>query len=310
MRVRARAKGLTLRIEYEGPIPHRIQSDPTRLRQILINLTGNAIKFSEIGNICLVARLLDAESDEPRMQFDIVDRGIGMTEEQIGKLFQPFVQADTSTTRKFGGTGLGLTISKRFAEILGGSIHVHSAPGEGSTFSVTVSTGPLEGVKMVDNPTEVEAAVNQDAKPGGGDARLDCRVLLAEDGPDNQRLITFILKKAGADVTVAENGRIALDLALAARDEGSPFDVIVMDMQMPVMDGYEATRRLRQEGLTGPIIALTAHAMSHDRQKCLDAGCDEYVTKPIDRKKLIETVAEYAGKKSGQTADGAILAGK
>ncbi len=294
MRVRASATGLPLEVEYEGPMPQHIRSDPTRLRQILFNLIGNAIKFTEVGKVQVVARLLDAGSDEPKMQFDIVDTGIGMTDQQIGKLFQPFVQADTSTTREFGGTGLGLTISKRLAEMLGGNIQVHSTPGEGSIFSVTVSTGSLEGVTLVDNMTDAEASTERVAKPTIADIRLACRILLAEDGPDNQRLISFILKKAGAEVTVAENGQIALDLALVARNEGIPFDVILMDMQMPILDGYEATRKLREAGYVGSIIALTAHAMNSDRNKCLDAGCDDYMTKPIDRKKLISLAERYA----------------
>ena len=294
MRVRANAKNLPLEIEYDGPIPQTIQSDPTRLRQILINLTGNAIKFTEVGKVRLVARLLDAESDDPKMQFEVVDSGIGMTGEQIAKLFKPFSQVDTSTTRKHGGTGLGLTISKRLAGKLGGDIAVKSTPGKGSTFAVTVATGRLDGVKLLDNPTEARLPTDPVKKPAGPTAKLDCRVLLAEDGPDNQRLIAFLLKKAGAEVAVAENGQIAHDLALAARDEGTPFDVILMDMQMPVMDGYDATSKLREAGYTGPIIALTAHAMTTDRDKCLNAGCDDYTTKPIDRKDLIQMVASYA----------------
>jgi len=294
MRVRANAKNLPLDVEYDGPIPQAIQSDPTRLRQILINLIGNAIKFTEVGKVRLVARLLDAESDEPKMQFEVVDSGIGMTEEQIARLFKPFHQADSSTTRKFGGTGLGLTISKRLAEKLGGDIAVTSTPGEGSTFTVTVGTGPLDGVKLLDNPVEAQVSTEPDKKPTAPKTKLDCRVLLAEDGPDNQRLIAFLLKKAGADVTLAENGQIAHDLALAARDQRTPFDVILMDMQMPVMDGYDATGRLREAGYAGPIIALTAHAMSTDRDKCLNAGCDDYLAKPINHRKLISVVTEYA----------------
>ncbi|MCH7988649.1 MAG: PAS domain S-box protein [Planctomycetes bacterium] len=298
MRVRASAKGLPLETEFDGPIPEHILSDPTRLRQILINLIGNAIKFSETGKIRVLARLLDADSDAPRLQFDVIDTGIGMTEEQIDKLFQPFSQADTSTTRKFGGTGLGLTISKRLSEMLGGEIRVQSTPGEGSTFSVTISTGPLAGVKMVDHLSENEISSEQLKKRAVVDVRLDCRVLLAEDGPDNQRLISFILKKAGADVEIAENGQIAFDLALSAREAENPFDVILMDMQMPVLDGYAATGQLREAGYTGTVIALTAHAMSNDREKCLNAGCDDYIAKPIDRRKLISLVAEYAARQT------------
>ncbi len=230
------------------------------------------------------------------MQLEVVDSGIGMTEEQIAGLFKPFSQVDSSTTRKHGGTGLGLAISKRLAEKLGGDISVASAAGEGSTFTVTVATGPLDGVKLIDKPTEAQFPIDSDAKPAASRAQLDCRVLLAEDGPDHQRLIAFLLKKAGAEVVVADNGQIACDLALAARDERASFDVILMDMQMPVMGGYEATGKLREAGHTGPIIALTAHAMSTDRAKCLDAGCDDYATKPIDHKKLVSMVAEYASR--------------
>ncbi len=294
MRVRAKAKNLSLVVEYNGPMPKNVQSDPTRLRQILINLTSNAVKYTEVGEVRLVARMLDAQSDEPKIQFEVVDSGVGMTDQQIAMLFKPFSQVDSSTTRKHGGTGLGLAISKRLAEKLGGDITVKSSPGEGSTFIVTVETGPLDGVELLENPTESQLQIDPDKKPTAAKVNLDCRVLLAEDGPDNQRLISFLLKKAGADVTVAENGQIAHDLALAGRDEGAPFAVILMDIQMPVMDGYDATSQLREAGYSGPIIALTAHAMSTDRDKCLNAGCDDYMSKPVDREKLIAIVAQYA----------------
>ena len=177
----------------------------------------------------------------------------------------------------------------------GGDIGVKSSPGKGSTFTLTISTGSLEGVLLIDNPTEPECHVEQ---PGESsvvhNAKLNCRVLIAEDGPDNQRIISFILKKAGAEVTAAENGQVALDCVQVAQDEGNPFDVILMDMQMPVKDGYDATKTLRANGYSKPIIALTAHAMAEDRQKCLDAGCDDYMTKPIDRVMLVELVAQYA----------------
>ena len=162
---------------------------------------------------------------------------------------------------------------------------------------MTVETGDLEGVKLLESP--VAAAVP--SAPDSSDAAVgaiqrDCRILLAEDGPDNQRLIAFLLKKAGAEVTLAENGRVACNEALAACDRGEPFDVILMDMQMPVMDGYEATLELRAEGYTGPIVALTAHAMKHDEQKCLDAGCDSYLAKPIERQRLLAIVADSAAR--------------
>ncbi len=296
MSVPAQAKGLPLKIEYAGGIPERIQCDPTRLRQILINLVGNAIKFTETGSIRLVARLAEGSDSESRMQFDVIDTGVGLTEEQVVKLFQPFTQADASTTRKSGGTGLGLTISKRLAEMLGGDITISSSEDGGSTFSVTVDTGPLEHVSILENITEVVARNNLSTEtPAAPTVNLNCRILLAEDGPDNQQLISFILEKVGANVTLAENGLIAYEVALAASQAGEPFDVILMDMQMPVMDGYTATRRLRDADYAGSIVALTANAMAGDDKKCREAGCDGYATKPIDRARLYATVARYAG---------------
>ena len=188
---------------------------------------------------------------------------------------------------------MGLTISNRFAEMLGGDITViRTEMGVGSTFRVSIATGPLEGITMLDDPMSATAVADAS---GGGRCIFPSnlgglRILLVEDGPDNQRLISFILKKAGAEVETEENGKLALDAALASRDKGDPFDVILMDMQMPLMDGYEATRQLRAKGYTGTIIALTAHAMSGQRVKCLDAGCDDFASKPIDRVKLVEMI--------------------
>ncbi|QDU09707.1 PAS domain S-box protein [Gimesia aquarii] len=297
MRVRTKAKGLELNIQFDGPIPETICSDPTRLRQVLINIVGNAIKFTETGTIQIIVRLLNRERLEPKLQFDVIDSGIGIPEEKIARLFTPFTQADGSTTRKFGGTGLGLTISKRLVELLGGTISVTSTNGKGSTFSVTVTTGPLNKVRMITNAAE-SITENAESNTSQEPELLlkDSRILFAEDGPDNQRLIGFVLKKSGADVTVVENGQIAFDKATEALSENQPFDVILMDMQMPVLDGYAATRKLRNAGYSPPIIALTAHAMSTDRQKCIDAGCDDYATKPIVRNKLIKMLASYANK--------------
>ena len=296
MRVRAEAKNLPLEVEYVGAIPEQIYSDPTRVRQILINLLGNAVKFTETGTVRVTTRLVYSPGKATCLQFDVADTGIGLTPEQIAKLFQPFTQADASTARRFGGTGLGLTISKRLAEMLGGDISITSEAGKGSTFTVTVETGPLEGSRMLDNPSEAVAETRQKVKECLTPAiKLNCRLLLAEDGPDNQRLISFVLRKAGADVTLAENGQIARQKALAARDSGEPFDVILMDMQMPVMDGQTATRKLREDGYTGLIIALTANAMAGDEQECRQAGCDGYATKPIDRSRLFAEIARHLG---------------
>jgi PAS domain S-box-containing protein len=292
--VRVESKGISFYLEFEGPIPEIIQTDPTRLRQILNNLVGNSLKFTEVGGVRLITRLIDADGPHPALQFDVADTGIGMTPQQVSKLFQPFAQADTSTTRRFGGTGLGLAISKRLADLLGGEIYVaESKPGCGTRVRITIGTGPLTDAKMLEDPQSAvvpKTTTNGAASEGGPGASLDCRILLAEDGPDNRRLIAYVLRKAGADVTTVENGQLAVDAALAARDAGEPFDVILMDMQMPVMDGYSATRLLRKEGYVGPVIALTAHAMAADRRKCLTAGCSEYASKPINRRELIETI--------------------
>ncbi len=302
MRVPAAAKGLLLNIEYTGAIPETIPSDSTRLRQILINLIGNAIKFTETGTIRLVTSLVGSD-DKPYLQFDVIDTGRGLTESQANKLFQPFMQADTSTTRKFGGTGLGLTISKRFAELLGGDVVISETElGVGSTFRATVATCRLDGMRMLDDPlsaTTVPDAPVSVAQESQSDLQ-GFRILLVEDNRTNQALIVGMLKKVGADVSVEENGRLALDRVLASMQRTSgghsqpPFDLILMDMQMPVMDGYKATGALRKEGYTGPIIALTANAMQGDGEECLQAGCDDYATKPIDRKKLIELIRRNA----------------
>ncbi len=307
MRVRASKKGICLKYSYHGPIPRTIRTDPTRLRQILINLIGNAIKFTEQGEIRVVTRLEQPGTGHPLLRVDISDTGIGMTPSQLGSIFKEFSQADTSTTRRFGGTGLGLTISKSLAKLLGGDISVRSRSGEGSTFSVTVDTGPLDATNMLESPI-LPARTSLPSKPKSDSpaAQLDCRVLLAEDGVDNQRLISLILRKAGADVTIVENGQLAMNAASTAWAEDRAFDVILMDMQMPVMSGYDATRLLRKKGYQGVIIALTAHAMQGDSKKCLNAGCDAYATKPIDRHDLVELVRRYATKAPQSAADASI----
>ncbi|MBN1908718.1 MAG: response regulator [Pirellulales bacterium] len=287
----AEAKGLVLEVVHDGPIPKLIQTDPARLRQILTNLVSNAVKFTPHGSIRLETRLRPIGHGKADIEFQVVDTGIGLTEAQIDTLFEPFTQVDSSSTRRFGGAGLGLAITKRLCTLLGGTLSVSSRKGEGSVFSVRIPAGSLDELQLSGDPSS--SLQGPSVEPKLPTATLAGRVLLAEDGPDNQRLLSWILRKAGAEVTVAENGAVAVEQAHGAMKAGRPFDIILMDMQMPVLDGYEATKALRAAGYFGPIVALTAHAMEGDRRKCLEAGCDDYLTKPIDRNRFVAAVANH-----------------
>ena len=297
LRFRSEAKQIGLTLTYDGPIPDTIESDPTRVRQILMNLISNAIKFTERGSVSVRMKMIDStgavcRSSKPgeplRMQCDIVDSGIGMSDEQIARLFAPFVQADESTTRRFGGTGLGLSISRKLVRLLGGEIVVSSQVGVGSTFSVQIDAGEQTNVAWHDRPSSIGKPSHPVLRTT--DVRLSGRLLLADDGPDNQLLIGSFLRKHGADVTIVDNGRKAVDTALASLESGNPFRIVLMDIQMPILDGYSATGELRAKGWTRPILALTANAMQGDRQKCLDAGCNDFATKPINRVDLLEKI--------------------
>ncbi|MEQ8856424.1 ammonium transporter [Gimesia sp.] len=298
MQVRAELQEISFKLTFAGKIPKQIQSDPTRLKQILINLIGNAIKFTpDGGQVSVETSCLNPDSPEPLLQFKIIDTGIGMNAEQVAGLYQPFVQADSSTTRKFGGTGLGLAISKRLAKMLGGDLTCQSTPDVGTTFTLQIQIGESESLEFYNEPQDALAAAAHKPtpvmpKPVQAAART-CSVLLAEDGEDNQRLISMLLRKEGAEVKLAENGEIAVRYAMHALEQGQPFDVILMDMSMPVLDGYGATQKLREQGYKLPIIALTAHAMNGDREKCIAAGCTDYATKPVNREKLREIIETY-----------------
>jgi PAS domain S-box-containing protein len=305
MRVRAIDKGLDLNLEYKSPIPLQMLTDPTLLRQILLNLVSNAIKFTNQGVVSISACCEDKPGDPARLVIKVVDTGIGMNQEQVDRLFQPFTQADTSTTRRFGGTGLGLGICKPLAAALGGDILVETAPGRGSCFALHLELPPLADLEMVgelgqhqSGPGYVLFSLPEKnaAKPLGLSRPLSGRILLAEDGPDNQLLIASILRKRGATVVVAANGRLAIEFALAAMQAGSPYDLILMDMQMPEVDGMAATAHLRGKGYGGPIIALTANAMAGTRERCMQAGCDNYMTKPIQVPAFLNLVAGYLPK--------------
>jgi CheY-like chemotaxis protein len=289
MSVHAGAKDLPLVIQRQQPFPERILTDPMRLRQILINLVENAIKFTATGHVKIVAGYSETqEAERGELRIDVIDSGIGMTTDQMEKLFQPFTQADSSTTRKFGGTGLGLTISKRLAEMLGGSIEVTSTPGKGSTFTVRIEA-TLESAQPSVSIGSSLARIEHESV----DDESSVRVLLAEDYADISIPLSYSLRHAGFEVIVAENGEKAIDEAWSARTSGEPFDVILMDMQMPVVDGYTAVRELRQRGYDLPIIATTAHAMESDRKKCQEVGCDDYLAKPLQAHVLIDLIRRY-----------------
>ena len=273
---RARNKGLHLRLHTRGQLPDRIFTDPTRLRQVLTNLVGNAIKFTESGSVCIEAAFNATTGEFGELHLHVSDTGIGMSDEQVGRLFSPFQQADTSTTRRFGGTGLGLSISKRLVELLGGTLSVDTLADAGSTFSVV-----LNNVRFTTCHRDMFTATLS-PKPA---ARLNASILVAEDGIDNQRLFAHHLKGTGALVTIVDNGQAAIDAALKS---GTKFDLILMDMQMPVLDGYSAVTQLRVSGMTVPILAVTAHAMSGDGERCIAAGCSGFLSKPFTRSELLD----------------------
>ena len=301
MRLRCDAKRLSLEVAIDADVPELIASDALRLRQVLINLVGNAIKFTERGAVRIAVHRVSGENRGGALQFDVTDTGIGIRPEQMEALFQPFSQVDGSVTRRHGGTGLGLAISRRLAQMLGGDIAVRSVPGQGSTFSLNVAAKPHALAKNECPAAEVRTESDGPGVYGGSDGVEEngmtsglrgARVLLAEDGPDNQRLISCLLRGAGAELTIVENGLEAVSEVARAGADGRPYDLLLMDMQMPVLDGYRATLDLRRTGFDRPIIAVTAHAMSGDRQKCLDAGCDDVVTKPFDRVTLLRAIAQ------------------
>ncbi len=293
MGARARSKGLEFTANACAASSRLVCGDSRRIKQMIVNVVGNAIKFTEQGSININCVSHDIEDDKLRTTVDVTDTGAGLSRDAQESIFDPFVQGDPSLTRKYGGTGLGLAISRRFAQLMDGSLElVGSEVGQGSQFRITVdhalaepnkteATGPAYARKH-----RHHEAATKSIDPGD----LPYRILVAEDGPDNRRLLAHILTKAGADVALVENGQEALDRIAGLDDAGNLPDAILMDMQMPVMDGYSATRALRESGVNVPIIALTAHAMSGDREKCMDAGCDEYATKPINREQLIAVI--------------------
>ncbi|MEX2206868.1 MAG: response regulator [Myxococcota bacterium] len=284
----ARERKLEIAIARDPGAPAQLTTDRWRLRQILLNLLGNALRFTERGRVELMVRAVRS-ADRDAVELAVSDTGVGMSPEEQLRIFRPFTQVDGSSTRRVGGAGLGLAISRRLAELLGGTIALESAPGQGSTFRLAL---PCVGGPPVSGPPAATSAT-----PDGSDL-AGRRILLAEDSHDNQRLIGTLLRRAGASVEIVDNGRKALDRALEALACDEPFHVVLMDMQMPEIDGYEATRVLRERGYTLPVVALTAHAMTGHREECLAAGCDDYLTKPVERAALLEVTARHASKAS------------
>lgn len=275
---RAREKGLDITLRQAPDIPAWIMGDPMRLRQILVNLLSNAIKFSQHGTIDL--NVLPMEDE---IWLAVRDEGIGMTEEEVSRLFKPFEQADISTTRKYGGTGLGLSISMNLASLMGGTIRVMSTPWHGSTFTLQLPLDPTDAPPTVE--TTNHTGFELTGKLSG------YRILAAEDIEANRLILADLLDEAGATYVFAENGRAAVERAMAAMEA---FDVVLMDVQMPVMDGNEATRRIHATLPALPVIGLTAHGMSQDRSACLAAGMKDHVTKPVDPKSLVTAILCWA----------------
>ena len=284
MRPQAEKKGLEFNVFYEFPLPIRFNTDPVRLKQILLNLCSNAIKFTDRGTVSIT---VNCNCNTQVMQFSVKDTGIGMTPEQLKKLFTPFQQADSSITRRFGGTGLGLSLSKRLAEKLGGTVEVRSELGKGSRFILSTSTGSLLNVQFAHSLKQIPSAVDFTTQ-SIDTISLSGRILLAEDNQTNQQLLSLFLRKMGAEVSVADNGEAAVKLAMH-----NHYDLIFMDMQMPVLSGVDAVKMLRKQGYDQPIVALTANATSEDKMKCITAGCNDFLTKPIPREKLYGATAKY-----------------
>ncbi|MGQ9564360.1 MAG: ATP-binding protein [Thermogutta sp.] len=301
-------RNLKIGLECFFPLPSLIHSDPVRIRQILLHLLSNAVKFTEQGEVRVEVRWVQVDGRHSEIQYSVVDTGIGFSCDTLPRLFEPFSQGDSSPHRRFGGNGIGLSIVQRLVQLLGGRLDATSSPGQGSRFTVAFAAPLLPGITL----RTKQANDSSDARetPSAGDERkadkplsLNGRVLLVEDGLDNRRLITRILERSGLEVTAVENGLQGWQEAIASAAAGRPYDVILMDMQMPVLDGYQATERLRAEGWQRPIIALTAHALPEDRERCLLAGCDDYLAKPIRREQLLETLRRFLRDVACSTSD-------
>ena len=287
--IKAQERGLALHFHTQGAIPRQIKTDPARFRQIIFNLVGNAVKFTEQGRVTVTCRFMRT-LPEPRLVVEIADTGIGIAQDKFESIFEPFTQADSTVARRFGGTGLGLSISRKFARALGGDITVESRPGKGSTFTVTLKTGDLQNVPFL-QPEEVATATQGvDEKEQRRWQFPRARVLIVDDGAENRELLRLVLEESGVTVEEAENGQVGVEKAMAG-----PYDVILMDVNMPALDGFTATKKLREQGLKTCVIALTANAMKGFEEECLNAGYSGYFSKPIDIDRFMEMMAGLLG---------------
>ena len=285
MALKARDKGIEFELRVLSSIPDLICSDPTRLRQILNNVVGNAIKFTDRGHVAMAVSYADH-----MLEFTVRDTGPGISEEQAAILFQPFHQGDVSTTRKFGGTGLGLVLTRRLADAMGGTFILEKSNlGEGSTFSVRIKIVLSKQHSLVAIPSLASGtkSVHQDAH-SAIEPLAGMRILVVEDSPDNQMLLKRVLMRAGADVDVASDGSEGVQCALTHN-----YNVVLMDLQMPRMDGYEAAGLLRDKNYSRPIVALTAHAMKEERDRAVRAGFSEFLSKPVQSEALIEMILSF-----------------
>lgn len=311
MKVRMANKPIRLELLPRGDVPRYIWSDFGRLTQILKSLIDNAVKFTDKGSICLAYGTVDHDSSSvssgPKrqhlIQFEIIDTGIGIAHKDLERVFLPFLQTEGSLIRRRGGIGLGLSLAKQLTEMLGGTITVKSQLGIGSTFTLTIHSEAPEGEKIEKQDKKQEKGQKPNNIPSNKPVSdlfasptekplVGRRILIVEDTKINQIVISAQLIEAGAEVEFADNGQIGVE-KVETSDKNIPFDVVLMDMQMPVLDGYSATMLLRQKGYVIPIIAITAHTLIEDRQKTLDVGCDDYLPKPIDADLLVETIMKY-----------------
>ena len=303
LRAQAEAKQLRLETEFLSAIPQSITTDRLRFQQILMNLLDNAIKFTEQGRIRLTAQTIDRPGSDRSLRFEVSDTGIGMTAEEISGLFQPFYRVRSAAPGGPAGTGLGLAICKILAKRLGGEITVWSTPKVGTTFTLTIPADLPEDVAQFQEPSRLPGPLS--FKPATSPTpRLRGRILLAEDNDANQQLVGLRLNGAGAEVVAARNGKEVLDRVRDGAEQGQPIDAVIMDMNMPVIDGYEAVRQLRASGFTAPILAVTAYAMSEDRDECLGLGCDDYMSKPIEWDLFFRKLTELLAGASGLSSQG------